>query len=66
MLILILNKIKNFDVVSRILKYNDITCLQLNYTNSIAENIYVKYQGNEYNKLQQTVINNENLIIRIE
>ena len=72
LLILNINLIKdiksyyNINGISRILKYADITYLQLYYIDDIVEDVYVNYQGIEYNKLQITDITNDKLIIRIE
>ena len=47
------------------MKYEDITCIQLHYIDHIIEEIYTKYDGIEYNKLQHTKINNNVLTIKI-
>lgn len=55
----------DFNVLLRIMKYADITCIQLHYLDKTIENIYTNYEGIEFNKLQDTKIDNDILIIKI-
>jgi len=60
-----INSNNNINVLSRIMKYEDITCIQLHYSNNMIEDIYTNYNGSEFNKLQHTKISNDMLIIKI-
>lgn len=62
---LIENINSNFNILLRIMKYADITCIQLHYIDQVVENIYTNYEGIEFNKLQDTKIDNDTLIIKI-
>ena len=62
---LIENIKSDFNILSRIMKYADITCIQLHYIDKVVENIYTNYDGVEFNKLQDTKIDNDTLIIKI-